>query len=46
MEPLKDLRDCDIWVLLDGRQYCTPDFDAEAKNEPVFAYVALLHYVD
>ncbi|KAG8424224.1 killer toxin resistant protein, variant 2 [Metarhizium acridum] len=44
MEPLKELQDCDIWVLLDDRQYCTPDFDAEAKNELVSAVVKPLPF--
>jgi UDP-glucose:glycoprotein glucosyltransferase len=41
MEPLKKLRDCDIWFLLDGKQYCTLDFETEEKHGPVSVYVAL-----
>ncbi|KHO01145.1 UDP-glucose:glycoprotein glucosyltransferase precursor [Metarhizium album ARSEF 1941] len=33
MEPLKELRDCDTWVLLDHMQYCTPNLDTGEKND-------------
>ncbi|OAA49491.1 UDP-glucose:glycoprotein glucosyltransferase precursor [Metarhizium rileyi] len=33
MEPLKGLLGCDTWILLDNKQYCTPNLDTEPSPE-------------
>ncbi|KAG6040771.1 hypothetical protein E4U41_007146 [Claviceps citrina] len=33
LEPFVEHRDCEVWVLLDRKQYCTPDLDTVVRDE-------------
>lgn len=39
IEPFVEHRNCDVWVLFDRKQYCTPELDIIVKDDLFSSYV-------